>query len=164
MYTTKWIYWKVSTFKWSIHSRRSQKRERERVGMKIIVMLDAKSAFDVVVHKKMLRKLYHIGIDDNHWTIIDSMLKPPSNGKDISLRASISRKGTSRWFIECWPIQDRCGPTTTQAEKLWPGCKDWKRRMLCNSMCWWHHHKQQQWSRSPNVSKHGDWLQLKWTI
>jgi hypothetical protein len=28
----------------------------------IIVMLDAKSAFDVVVHKNMLRMLYHIGI------------------------------------------------------------------------------------------------------
>jgi hypothetical protein len=39
----------------------------------IIVTLDAKSAFDVVVHKNLLRKLYHIGIDDNHWTIINSM-------------------------------------------------------------------------------------------
>ena len=39
----------------------------------IIVMLVAKSAFDVVVHKNMLRKLYHIGIDDNDWTIINSM-------------------------------------------------------------------------------------------
>jgi hypothetical protein len=35
-------------------------------------MLDAKSAFNIVVHKNMLRMLYHIGIDDNHWTIINS--------------------------------------------------------------------------------------------
>ena len=65
----------------------------------IIVALDAKSAFDVVVHKKknLLRKLYHIGFDDNHWTIINSM---HTNAKTsikwkgyIFQRASILSKG-----------------------------------------------------------------------
>ena len=35
-----------------------------------IVLLDAKSAFDVVVHNNLLKKLYHLGIQDKHWTLI----------------------------------------------------------------------------------------------
>jgi hypothetical protein len=35
--------------------------------------LDAKSAFDVVVHKNLLKKLYHLGIQDKHWTLIKSL-------------------------------------------------------------------------------------------
>jgi hypothetical protein len=38
-----------------------------------IVLLDAKSAFDVVVHKNLLKKLYHLGIQDKHWTLIKSL-------------------------------------------------------------------------------------------
>jgi hypothetical protein len=38
-----------------------------------IVLLDAKSAFDVVVHKKLLKKLYHLGIQDKHCTLIKSL-------------------------------------------------------------------------------------------
>jgi hypothetical protein len=34
-----------------------------------VVLLDAKSAFDVVVHKNLLKKLYHLGIQDKHWTL-----------------------------------------------------------------------------------------------
>jgi len=38
-----------------------------------IVLLDAKSAFDVVNHKNMMRRLYHIGVTDNHWQLINSL-------------------------------------------------------------------------------------------
>ena len=38
-----------------------------------IILLDAKSAFDVVVHKKLLKKLYHLGIQDKQWTLIKSL-------------------------------------------------------------------------------------------
>lgn len=38
-----------------------------------LVLLDAKAAFDVVVHTHMLRRLFQAGLDDNHWTIIQSM-------------------------------------------------------------------------------------------
>ena len=38
-----------------------------------LVLLDAKSAFDVVIHSHVLRRLYHAGIEDKHWTIINSM-------------------------------------------------------------------------------------------
>ena len=38
-----------------------------------VVLLDAKSAFDVVVHKNLLKKLYHLGIQDKHWTLIKSL-------------------------------------------------------------------------------------------
>ena len=38
-----------------------------------IILLDAKSAFDVVVHKNLLKKLYHLGIQDKHWTLIKSL-------------------------------------------------------------------------------------------
>ena len=39
----------------------------------IIIMLDAKSAFDVVVHNNMMRRLYHLGIQDNHWSLIQNL-------------------------------------------------------------------------------------------
>jgi hypothetical protein len=38
-----------------------------------LVLLDAKAAFDVVVHTHMLRRLFQAGLDDKHWTIIQSM-------------------------------------------------------------------------------------------
>jgi len=39
----------------------------------IIILLDAKSAFDVVVHQSMMRRLYHLGVQDKHWTLINSL-------------------------------------------------------------------------------------------
>ncbi|MEW8544512.1 MAG: reverse transcriptase domain-containing protein, partial [Candidatus Thiodiazotropha sp.] len=39
----------------------------------ILVLLDAKSAFDVVNHKNMMRRLFHCGIQDNHWSLINSL-------------------------------------------------------------------------------------------
>ena len=39
----------------------------------IIILLDAKSAFDVVVHQSMMRRLYHLGLQDKHWTLINSL-------------------------------------------------------------------------------------------
>ena len=38
-----------------------------------LVLLDAKAAFDVVVHTHMLRRRFQAGLDDKHWTIIQSM-------------------------------------------------------------------------------------------
>ncbi|CAC5401952.1 unnamed protein product [Mytilus coruscus] len=38
-----------------------------------LVLLCAKSAFDVVIHSHLMKRLYHAGIDDKHWTIIQSM-------------------------------------------------------------------------------------------
>ena len=38
-----------------------------------VVMLDAKSAFDVVNHESMMRRLYHIGITNDHWSLINSL-------------------------------------------------------------------------------------------
>ena len=39
----------------------------------IIIMLDAKSAFDVVVHNNMMRRLYHLGIQHKHWSLIQNL-------------------------------------------------------------------------------------------
>jgi hypothetical protein len=39
----------------------------------IIILLDAKSAFDVDVHQSMMRRLYHLGVQDKHWTLINSL-------------------------------------------------------------------------------------------
>ena len=38
-----------------------------------LAFLDAKSAFDVVFHESLLRKLFHIGIEGNTWTLIQSL-------------------------------------------------------------------------------------------
>ena len=38
-----------------------------------IAFLDARSAFDVVSHRSLTRKLYNIGIEGNMWTLINSL-------------------------------------------------------------------------------------------
>ena len=38
-----------------------------------LIFLDAKAAFDVVDHNHLMRRLYHTGIKDSHWTLIDDM-------------------------------------------------------------------------------------------
>ncbi|MEW8547992.1 MAG: reverse transcriptase family protein, partial [Candidatus Thiodiazotropha sp.] len=38
-----------------------------------IAFLDAKSAFDVVSHNSLMRKLYHIGIDGPEWLLVHSL-------------------------------------------------------------------------------------------
>ncbi|CAG2222940.1 unnamed protein product [Mytilus edulis] len=45
----------------------------------IIVLLDAKSAFDVVVHQNLMRNLYHLGIQDRHWNLINNLHKHASS-------------------------------------------------------------------------------------
>ena len=37
------------------------------------IFLDAKSAFDVVNHNHMMRRLYHTGVQDKHWILINDM-------------------------------------------------------------------------------------------
>jgi hypothetical protein len=39
----------------------------------IIISLDAKSAFGVVVHQSIMRRLYNLGVQDKHWTLINSL-------------------------------------------------------------------------------------------
>ena len=36
-------------------------------------LLDAKSVFDVMDHDHMLRRFFHIGVQDKHWTLISSL-------------------------------------------------------------------------------------------
>jgi hypothetical protein len=38
-----------------------------------LVLLDAKSTFDVVIHNYLMRREFHIGIHDNQWSLINSM-------------------------------------------------------------------------------------------
>jgi hypothetical protein len=38
-----------------------------------LVLLDAKSAFDVVIHSHLMRRVYHAGIQDKHWSLINGM-------------------------------------------------------------------------------------------
>jgi hypothetical protein len=39
-----------------------------------LVILDAKSVFDVVIHSHLMRRVYHAGIQDKHWSLINSMV------------------------------------------------------------------------------------------
>ena len=43
------------------------------------IFFDAKSAFDVVDHKHLMRRLYHIGVQDKHWSLISSMHQQATN-------------------------------------------------------------------------------------
>ena len=38
-----------------------------------VALLDAKSAFDVVSHNNLLRKLYNIGVEGKSWSLIHSL-------------------------------------------------------------------------------------------
>jgi hypothetical protein len=62
-----------------------------------LALLDAKAAFDVVVHTYMLRRLFQAGLEDKHWTIIQSMHEGASsaikwNGK-ISDQFEVLQRG-----------------------------------------------------------------------
>ena len=39
----------------------------------LIAFLDAKSAFDVVIHTSLMRKLFHIGTERQCWNLIDNL-------------------------------------------------------------------------------------------
>ena len=49
------------------------REQRDKRKPLYIAFLDAKSAFDVVNHDSLLRKLYHIGIDGATWLLIQSL-------------------------------------------------------------------------------------------
>ena len=38
-----------------------------------LVLLDAKAAFDTVIHSHLLRKVYLAGIDYKHWSLIKDL-------------------------------------------------------------------------------------------
>jgi hypothetical protein len=38
-----------------------------------LVLLDAKAAFDKVIHSHLFRRMYHAGIQDKTWTIIKNL-------------------------------------------------------------------------------------------
>ena len=44
-----------------------------------LVLLDAKAAFDTVIHSHLLRKVYLAGIDDKHWTLIKDLHENAQN-------------------------------------------------------------------------------------
>ena len=44
-----------------------------------VILQDAKSAFDVVNHEHLLRRLYHSGINDKHWSLISSLHRDASS-------------------------------------------------------------------------------------
>ncbi|MCG8045488.1 MAG: reverse transcriptase family protein, partial [Candidatus Thiodiazotropha endolucinida] len=51
----------------SIRNNRDQKLSTH------VAFLDAKSAFDVVNHSSLMRKLYHTGVDGVHWNLIHNL-------------------------------------------------------------------------------------------
>jgi hypothetical protein len=42
-----------------------------------LVLLDATSAFDVVMHSHLMRRVYHAGIQDKHWSLRSLLRIPP---------------------------------------------------------------------------------------
>jgi hypothetical protein len=49
-----------------------------------LVLLDAKSAFDVVIHSHLIRRVYHAGIQDKHWSLINSMHQKASSSVKLA--------------------------------------------------------------------------------
>ena len=44
-----------------------------------LIFLDAKSAFDVVDNTRLMRRLYHTGVDNTHWSLADDMYQNASS-------------------------------------------------------------------------------------
>ena len=55
-----------------------------------IAFLDAKSAFDVVSHQSLMRKLLHIGVEGNLWTLISSLRQEAKSA--VKWQGQISEK------------------------------------------------------------------------
>ena len=51
----------------------SLREQRDRLQPFYIAFLDAKSAFDVVNHDSLMRKLYHMGVEGAPWLLIRSL-------------------------------------------------------------------------------------------
>jgi hypothetical protein len=45
----------------------------EKCYREVVMLLDAKAAFDKVIHSHVERRVYQAGIDDNQWVIIKSL-------------------------------------------------------------------------------------------
>jgi hypothetical protein len=73
-----------------------------------LVLLDAKAAFDTVIHSHLLRKVYLAGIDDKHWTLI----------KDLHENAQFNKGNTSTPFVVKQGVQQG-GILSTDLYKLY---------------------------------------------
>jgi hypothetical protein len=54
-----------------------------------LVLLDAKAAFDKVIHSHLFRRMYHAGIQDKTWTII-KILNETKNHNPLPLQVKWS--------------------------------------------------------------------------
>ncbi|KAH3755753.1 hypothetical protein DPMN_190452 [Dreissena polymorpha] len=55
-----------------------------------LILLDAKTAFDVVDHTHLMRRLGHIGVTDNHWSLIDSFLRDSTSAVKWKWKGCVS--------------------------------------------------------------------------
>ena len=62
-----------SHMNWSLIIEESLCEQRDRRQPLYIAFLDAKSAFDVVNHDILMRKLYHMGVEGTPWLLIRSL-------------------------------------------------------------------------------------------
>ena len=60
-----------------------------------IAFLDAKSAFDVVDHASLMRRLFHIGVDGALWNLIYSLHSNAQTAVRVSTSTKESDKGES---------------------------------------------------------------------
>ena len=68
------LHTELNSHKWLVPILEESRREAlDLEQLFIIILLDAKSAFDVVVHPSMMRRLYHPGVQYKHWTLINSL-------------------------------------------------------------------------------------------
>jgi hypothetical protein len=49
-----------------------------------VILLDAKAAFDKVIHSHMERRVYKVGIDDKHWVLIKSLHENAESSYDLT--------------------------------------------------------------------------------
>ncbi|CAG2245612.1 unnamed protein product [Mytilus edulis] len=83
-----------------------------------IILLDAKSAFDKVIHTHMMRRVYQAGIEDKHWSLISSLHQNAATPKSVALNL-LSKTHKKNNTNECiFNIGNNVMPNVKQALHL----------------------------------------------
>jgi hypothetical protein len=100
-----------------------------------LIFLDAKAAFDVVDHDHLMRRIYHAGIQDKHWSIIEDLHRQSrsviklSNQKSTPFQVHLGVRQGGVLSTDCYKLYINPLLKTLETENL--GCRIGN--VLCNA-------------------------------
>ena len=57
----------------ALTAEETKRNYKDKKAPLVLVALDAKSAFDVTMHKTLMQGLYLCGVNDKHWSLVNSL-------------------------------------------------------------------------------------------